>query len=209
MQEVNFGYKLLRGSKIAKLQILGVHNENRSNIDCIKYKKHRCSKALVLDIWDYCTSVKYSSGLSMHDNSFEYNVDKIVEPRQFPFDDNLDVECTSGIHYFKTIEAAIGYDDHQHLVAKQFSGKMCEHIYARDNYHWEILTFKNGKLIATDKEYYKDNKLIRKKSYINICDNIRDVEYRKTYERTYNKHGRLIKTIKYTYIRKKQNIKRE
>ena len=203
IQEI-IGYKALHDGRIAKLQILGENNECRSNIRCFKYQKYRCSGALVLDIWNYRTFVKYSNGVSLNNDSFEYNVDKIVEP-QSPFETDLNEECASGIHYFKTLEAAIGYDPYEHYYMDNFSGKVCiSNDY--DCSEWNIYTVEDGRIITYDTEKYEGDKLIRKKSYINICDNIRDVEYRKTYERTYNKHGRLIKTIKYKRACKKRQI---
>ena len=160
---MNIGYKILRNHKICKLQILGENNESRSGINCFKYQEHCCSKALVLDIWDVYDNKKYSSGESCYDQTFEYNVGKIVEPTK-PYMKNMFEGYHSGIHYFKTLEAAIGYFlpgyNFNPSQLSQFDGKICYEL--SHNCKWRINTYENNKITSSNLEMYINDKLITK-----------------------------------------------
>lgn len=70
-------------------------------------RKCRCSKAKVLGFYDM-DGKKLDGNVdvrSMHDHRFQYTIGKYVAPRR-KFDDNRFEECSSGIHFFITMEEA-------------------------------------------------------------------------------------------------------
>jgi len=71
-------------------------------------RKCRCDKAKVLDISEYGNGIrKITSAVSCYDHSFIYHVGAEVSVPNF--DENRWHECTSGIHFFMTMEEAIDY----------------------------------------------------------------------------------------------------
>ena len=50
---------------------------------------------------------KYEIGYSNHDGNFQYKLGEFVFPNDF--DDNRWEECSSGIHFFITLQEAIDY----------------------------------------------------------------------------------------------------
>lgn len=140
---------------IVKLEILGKNNESRNIIkkgflsnkkrENFEYSKYRCEKARVLDIYDPFSGKKYTQANSEYDPTFTYDLGKIVVPKadsrrfshQFSFVID-DIICGPGIHYFKTIEAAIGYGmvnignekrNHDRLARNHWTGKIIYHFH--------------------------------------------------------------------------------
>lgn len=73
---------------------------------------HQCraNKANVLDIIDIKTNESIArTAHSMFDNTFLYEVGKIVTPRGEPFDENRFNHCSAGIHFFIDKESASFY----------------------------------------------------------------------------------------------------
>jgi hypothetical protein len=97
-------YKACQNS-IVILQLLEdtVTNENRKDVVDDNYAKFRCDKALVVDIQSVKTDRSLQKDKSFYRKDFLYQKGKIVTA-----DFNLDIDnvCASGIHYFKTKEAA-------------------------------------------------------------------------------------------------------
>lgn len=107
---MHIGYKKCQGGRIVKLEILGEHNEDRTDIVDKQFAKMRCSKAKVLKIHDFQDETKtFDTAYGLNDHSFVYRVGEIVEPTE-AFDRDLDKVCTSGIHYFLTKEPACVWD---------------------------------------------------------------------------------------------------
>ena len=104
--ETEYVYKATRDS-ITTLQILGKTNESRKDVFDPNFAKFRCSKALVIDIEDFWTKEKKNLTRSIHKNNFIYEIGKEVVPDMYY--EHLNVVCASGIHYFKTKEAAEAY----------------------------------------------------------------------------------------------------
>jgi len=71
------------------------------------YSKKRCSIAMVKKIVNLVTNKTVNTAHSIHNRSFEYNIGATVEPLE-PFD-HRNVECSSGIHFFNTLEEAIAF----------------------------------------------------------------------------------------------------
>lgn len=109
MVSTNVGYKKLRNDWIAKLEILGENNESRVVVDS-NYAKYRTSKARVLKIFKYSNDkikvLNKGSVGSIYTQSFRYRVGEVVEAH---FDPNVKKVCGSGIHYYKTLDAARRY----------------------------------------------------------------------------------------------------
>lgn len=71
-------------------------------------KKCRASKCEVLSITDIGNKIKYNRAESSYDQSFIYEVGKIVEVDNF--DENRWNECSTGIHHFLNREDAVNYN---------------------------------------------------------------------------------------------------
>ena len=70
--------------------------------------KCRCSKAKVASATDLeGNSVEATEFQSLHDASFIYRLGETVEEPEY--DGDIRVECTTGIHFFKTFEEARDY----------------------------------------------------------------------------------------------------
>ena len=95
------GYKKA-GNKIVKLLI--TEDAKRSSATS---RKCRCSKAKVLSITSLDGKEEYTKVASNRDPDFVYEVDKIVEVKDF--DDNRWNECSTGIHFFITRDEAVMY----------------------------------------------------------------------------------------------------
>lgn len=95
------GFKKANG-KIVKLLI--TEDSLRSSATS---RKCRCSKAKVLSITSLDGEESFDKIASKYDESFIYEVGKIVEVKDF--DKNRWNECSTGIHFFITREEAINY----------------------------------------------------------------------------------------------------
>jgi len=102
-KRIKIGYKKAAGGYIVKLQILGKNNEKRENISDQIHAKYRCSKVKVLDIFHYINGEKTNSVAGLYDPDFTYILNQTIET---DFDENLENVCSTGIHYFKTLEQA-------------------------------------------------------------------------------------------------------
>ena len=102
----HIGYKKCQNDRIVVLEILGNHNEEREVIVDKQFAKMRCAKAKVIRIYDmHDNSIEYKEAFGIHDETFRYEINKVVEPNE-EFDENLNNVCASGIHYFLTEEPA-------------------------------------------------------------------------------------------------------
>ena len=95
------GYKKA-DNKIVKLLI--TEDAKRSSATS---RKCRCSKAKVLSITSLDGKEEYTDAASNRDPDFVYEVDKIVEVKNF--DNNRWNECSTGIHFFITRDEAVMY----------------------------------------------------------------------------------------------------
>ena len=135
-------------------------NENRNNVANISYEKFRADKLFVVKIINIDTmqSIK-----EIVNNNYKikiiYKCDEIIIPNKF--DENIDVVCSFGIHYFKTIDAAFYYKDH---VPTNFTGKwICWHENGNKSYECEYIDGKRtGKWIS----YYENGNKSYEGEYI-------------------------------------------
>ena len=95
------GYKKA-DNKIVKLLI--TEDAKRSSATS---RKCRCSKAKVLSITSLDGKEEYTDAASNRDPDFVYEVDKIVEVKDF--NENRWKECAPGIHFFITRDEAVMY----------------------------------------------------------------------------------------------------
>ena len=91
------GYKKCESGVIVKLLIPKEAKRNNAF-----GRKCRAEYAQVLEI------IGSDTAISQHDNSFTYKVGDIVRPTT-PFDEDFTNECSTGIHFFITLEEAINY----------------------------------------------------------------------------------------------------
>lgn len=95
-------------------------NEKRDDIKDIKYAKCRANKLKVIGIIDIdnpnvtssCIVNEYIDNFSSNIErklKTTYTVNEIVEPDKY--DEDINNVCSSGIHYFKTLERAYYYKD--------------------------------------------------------------------------------------------------
>jgi len=92
-----FGYKKCLNGIIVKLLIPKEAKRNNAF-----WRKCRAEYAKVIEI------IGADKAISQHDNSFIYKVGDIVGPTT-PFDEDFTNECSTGIHFFITLEEAKNY----------------------------------------------------------------------------------------------------
>ena len=92
-----FGYKKCLNGIIVKLLIPKEAKRNNAF-----GRKCRAEYAKVIEI------IGADKAISQHDNSFIYKVGDIVGPTT-PFDEDFTNECSTGIHFFITLEDAKNY----------------------------------------------------------------------------------------------------
>ena len=96
LTEPMIGYKKASGGKIITLEILV-----GAKVFSINNSKRRASKVKVIDMQG---ETELSS---IHDNDFKYHVGDEIEITNF--DENYNVECSTGIHFFLTRDEAEKY----------------------------------------------------------------------------------------------------
>jgi hypothetical protein len=101
LKEDMIGWKKCRGSRIVKLCI-----PKRAVVFSINNYKCRTNVAKVLEITNLAGKV-CRVAYSNYEPDFKYKVGEIVEVEDFSLRYNL--ECASGIHFFRTKEEAIDY----------------------------------------------------------------------------------------------------
>lgn len=92
-----FGYKKCLNGIIVKLLIPKEAKRNNAF-----GRKCRAEYAQVVEI------IGADEAISQHDNSFTYKVGDTVRPTT-PFDEDFTNECSTGIHFFITLEEAKNY----------------------------------------------------------------------------------------------------
>lgn len=96
-----------------------ITNENRSNVVFGKYAKYRANKLKVVLIFNKFNPILTINNItnSLHKEKIHYVVGEIVETN---FDSNISKVCTTGIHYFKSIESAFYLELN---LKKKYTGK--------------------------------------------------------------------------------------
>ena len=97
-------FKKLCGNRIALLEI-PAHAKRTSSLIGTKC---RAELAKVLKIESVDGTEQFTSGVSYFDAAYVYTVGEIHRPTK-PFDDDIRVECASGIHFFMTREEAVSF----------------------------------------------------------------------------------------------------
>ena len=115
----DYDNKQIIGWKKAKLDGANCLVQLKINPRALRYqplnKKCRASSAKVIGIYDINSSKSNLKKLpqkmvhSQYDYNFFYEVDKTVRPRH-KFDKDHTQECTSGIHFFLTLDEAKNYN---------------------------------------------------------------------------------------------------
>lgn len=204
------GYKKCLNNKIVKLRIIGRTNKNRKNVSKKRTAKHRCSKAMVLEIYDmYDRFIHYDTAISIHDPNLVYVVGKVIEPNSF--DTNLNNIDSTGIHYFLTEkpvyhmnpESLYGpreewYDNGQIKVRKNLKNGNLDGQYERwyDNGNMMTrCTYNDGKNDGLFESWHENGQ-----EYVicNYKNGILDGIYKE-----YSKNGTLI--IRFTNVNGKRN----
>lgn len=180
----HIGYKKIRDDYIVKLAILpdGINNECRNGVERknAKYAKYRCSKAKVLDIYNKDTGERVDVGYSIYDKYFSYKVGEIVEVKNY--DEELEVVCTRGIHYFLSEECAYFFDkytgfykswyENGQLAIQTTYGKNGQNDGLYETWHENgqlrsRTTYKNGVIDGVSKLWDKNGQLCEQCYYNN------------------------------------------
>jgi len=105
----HIGYKKIQNGYIVKLEILGINNENRSGIkpENAPFAKYRCERARVLDIYHMKNKETKKEGYGVYTTTFCYKLGEIIEVKNY--DKNVEIICSTGIHYFLSEECAYYY----------------------------------------------------------------------------------------------------
>jgi antitoxin component YwqK of YwqJK toxin-antitoxin module len=153
---------------IITLEITGKTNEKRSGIVDPLHAKFRTDKALVIDIENFETKEKMKEDYSNRDLYFIYRVGE--EVKVVNYNEDIHEVCTTGIHYFKTKEAAESWMGHD------LDG-------LHRNWHengqlWIETNYQNGKRNGSCREYYENGNL---RIECNYKDGERDGVYREWY----------------------------
>ena len=98
------GYKALQNKLLARILI----PRKARRVNALGSRKCRAEYVKVLSI-ETIEGKKVKEGQSRHDPRFRYVAGKIVKPASF--DEDVRVECSSGIHFFLTNEEAIQWLD--------------------------------------------------------------------------------------------------
>jgi hypothetical protein len=98
------GWKKVRDGVVLELHITGKRTSSLVGRKC------RCSEAVVLAAYDSDGNNLEDGRIfkSVHDENFTYKVGQTV--RESKYDDDIRVECTTGIHFFMTRKEAEEYE---------------------------------------------------------------------------------------------------
>lgn len=100
------GYKRLRDNRIATLMI--PEEAQRVNGIGTRLGICRASEVVVMEITSPDGTESFSTGLSLYNRAFRYDVNQTVKA-DLPFNSDETLECAPGIHFFLAREAAERY----------------------------------------------------------------------------------------------------
>lgn len=163
INECIIGYKLCRDNHLVILEIppTAKHNMDRSSIVNKQFAKHRCSEALVKEIINLINNQSVSEAFSMNALNFKYTVGQKILPDGF--DPNVELVCSSGIHYFLDRKRAEMYTNFPGNFPKD--GEFAQW---KDNGTLIAqLMFKNGRKHGECKWYYENGQLEKYRIYVN------------------------------------------
>ena len=118
-----------------------LNNEDRKNVMDPSYAKFRCNKAKVISIINPVTKQHMNQDRSIYDSSFIYKVDQTIISNYY--DTRSHVVCANGIHYFKTMKAALSWfyrtrwykmPDGKHILCHDNGCKFLEGSYKDGNF---------------------------------------------------------------------------
>jgi len=148
-------YKACKNS-IATLELCSdsVTNESRKDLVNSDYAKFRTNKAKVISLINPTSGKHLMSDVSRYyiidDEPLSYVVGEYVETS---FNPNIDVVCSSGIHYFKTYDAALSWYLQYHLDERK-NGTFV--MYYDNGAKHITIPYKNGKVDGKKVSYYKN-----------------------------------------------------
>lgn len=133
-----------------------ITNENREDIYDTNYAKFRANRLVVRFIVNIHSTVqldklvhRFISIDGTVNSVINYVLDEAVVP-EHPFDSNLDIVCSSGIHYFKNILSTIGY----RKLPSLYNGR-CIQWYPNGRKRLQGV-YKNGRKMGKWKYYYSN-----------------------------------------------------
>jgi antitoxin component YwqK of YwqJK toxin-antitoxin module len=154
-----------------------ITNESRTNVFYPNYAKFRASHLKVILIFDIDDPDVIYSGVvsSYYKHIFstkiesEYIVGQIIYPDKF--DNNLNVVCSSGIHYFKTIDSAFYY----RYRSTSYTGKWISY---NDNGAKESeIEYLNGEKNGVCNTWFENGHKEIEEIYVNNKKNGKCIEY--------------------------------
>ena len=145
-------YKACRNSIVTLKPLIDtINNELKEDIADPLHAKFRCDKIHVISIINVKTNEEMNQDKSIYDESFIYKTGEIVSCNNF--DNNINIVCGKGIHYFKTEEAALSWF-YQNTSYSFQNGKMtCWHDNGNKKYE---VSYKDGKRDGTWTWWYKN-----------------------------------------------------
>lgn len=126
-----------------------ITNEERAGVTNPNFAKFRTNKVKVVSIIDPNTMERKNKARSLCDSTFTYMVDSTIVVH---FNIDIDKVCSSGIHYFKTREAALSwyYLHHEKIEGKHVAyndngGKTYKFVYSDKKQVESVSYYPNGK----------------------------------------------------------------
>lgn len=152
------------------------------------YAKYRCDKAYVVKISNKITGNETDCIASDNNSVFQYKEGETVSERSY--DDDIEIVCTKGIHFYLTKEAAYFHnftsdetytgvyknwnDDGQLVLQINYTNGSINGLYEIWNNFgilWSVETYINGKREGECKKWYFNGKLYKEYTYKNDVKN--------------------------------------
>lgn len=159
--------QMLRGYKSADQNIIELDidlssvttNLNRNVIDK-KFAKFRCNKAFVVDIYDKFSNQKLECVYSDYDKNFRYEKGQYVDVLEY--EENENIICDKGIHFYLTKEAAYYHNLNKILKLNGTYKKWTD-----DGLLHEECIYVDGIKNGLEKRWHKNGQLCVKCNYLN------------------------------------------
>jgi len=155
-----------------------ITNEQRNSVINISTCKCRANKLLVLKIVDYLTGEEFDKMINKNQfyispdiKTTTYIKNEIVYPDYF--DNNLDIICGAGIHYYNSLDPCI-FSRYESIRTYKYNGKL--KIYCEDGGLKEDLNFINGKKHGICQIYNNRGELSCIKNYIDNIEISKDFD---------------------------------
>ena len=187
-----------------------ITNEERKNIINYNFAKFRANVLYVVAIVeiDNLTTIDEITNCANYNKGnilkIIYKINNLVFPDKF--DQNINIICTSGIHYFKTLDAAFYYN----YNPQENTGK-CYYFYPNGEFY-SIANYKHGKLSGKYISWHTNGTKLMEGYYVDtmrigVWTFWHDIDGKKSAEGSYNDYA--LKYGKWTEWDNRGNISEE